>query len=79
MDVFLCLLLVNIHDLFLKKNAQNNTKQKHIRLILTQKKMLITCELRSNYFYESVIARKNRRYVWWPRAATQNFSFSKIE
>ena len=33
MDVFLCLLLVNIHDLFLKKNAQNNTKQKHIQLI----------------------------------------------
>ena len=28
--------------------------------------MLITCELRSNYFNESVIARKNRRYVWWP-------------
>ena len=33
MDVFLCLLLVNIHDLFLKKNAQNNTKQKHIQFI----------------------------------------------
>ena len=25
--------------------------------------MLITCELQSNYFNESVTARKNRRYV----------------
>ena len=62
-----------------KKKCSKQYKTKTYTINLTHKKMLITCELRSSYFYESVIARKNRRYVWWPRAATQNFSFSKIE